>query len=250
MTGALRRQLRLHTAGFSEINVFGDSQASAGLALDGSTGYDPAIDVTDPNCFQRKQDGSTVVAQDPLDYAGGVATGAISFALPLMRTYAGRTFLRPRLTAGAQRGTSLVSGFLQPGGAGFIANKARFAAALAENVSNTALCLIWDGGSNDAVSAVSQADFTTYWTNAYTDLWSTFGALPTFVTGIVHQMTVQDAHFKAIDDALRALPGSFSNVRYVNTDTLLGYPASGPEHMTNVSHRLLGPAMDAALAAF
>lgn len=255
MTGTLRRKLLATTAGFDEFIITGDSQASAGLAINGTStttpGYDPATDVTDPACFERKQNGTTVVAQDPLDYQGGVATGAISFALPFMRDgyksrlAGGRSV---RVTAAAARGTSLVSGWWQPGGGGLVPAKTRFAAALAESPNNIAKGIIWDGGSNDATSAVSQADFTTYWTAMANDLWTTFGHLPTIVTGIVHVMTQQDARFKAIDDALRALPASFSNVAYINTDTLLGYPPSGPEHWCNVSHRAIGPLVDAAWA--
>lgn len=247
-------------AGYDEILVIGDSNTLYGKGRNGADehvqGYDPLIDVSHPKVFQRKRDGTTVLALDPFDYINGpYADQPISFALPFGRdAYVPGGSLGDdrllRITHAGVGGSGIATGsapyYWQTGGGGFNAAVSRINAAIAENPAvNTLKAVLWCGGANDAVAGISQATFLAGILDMIAGLRTqlTGGAtVPIAVSGIVRVMVSVPA-YAAIDNALRDVPNNAANTVYVNTDTLLGFPeGAGGFHYCNTAHRLLGPA--------
>lgn len=242
----------------------GDSLTYSGLNADGSAGYDPAIDVTNPRCLEERNGHQAAsknfeqIAIDQFDYNDGSPTGipvgSIGCGLTFMRDY----WLPSKLVAGRNvmfcangiGGTG--SAAWMTGGTQAPTAITRINGACSQNAGNVLKGAIIVLGTNDAIGSMSGATFLSNITSlvSYFRANLTQGAnLPFLFVGLVpawvsgHTGTAVD-----IDAALKSIPANISKTGYVDMTGMLGQNAI-PYHLTAAAQRLIGnPGLPNALA--
>jgi hypothetical protein len=253
--------------GNDEVGLFGDSNTFSGQLVDGSAGFNPAIDVTNPRCLEYRNAHPTLnlnytqVALDRFMYDNSAppqttpnSIGAIGPGLTFMRDYylpirlsANRNV---RITCSAVSGTGFTGGWwVPPSGGGVVDAVTRINRSIAQDARNTIVAILWTSGANDAIHAMSQADYTTN----FVALASYFRAnitgatnVPILVEPLVPAWVATDpTTFGPVAAALAAMPSNVSKCGYVDpaasglSGNILGQTAI-PYHLTAASDRLIG----------
>lgn len=239
------------------IGQCGDSNSYSGLATDGTPGYDPAIDVTNPLCLEYRNSHAgagkqfSCVAHDPLDYTVNNPNGMANGIGP------GRTFLvdqyRLHLLASnryamsvsaAEGGTGFTGGYWSaPSGLGVTNFVTRVNQAIALDARNALTILLWTTGANDAINGMAQATYVANFqtTIAYFRANITgASSVPVLVQGLVPAYVAANlATAGPVDAALKSLPANVSKCGYVDMTNMVGQTAI-PYHLNAASQRLVG----------
>lgn len=242
----------------------GDSNSRSGLAVNGSAGYDPAIDVQNNLVveFQNAQMGAgkfhTTILNYLLQYS--VNANPNPLAIGPAQTFARDYYVPNKLAAGrnvmvvaaAEGGTGLVSdGYWEasPLGLGVSNSVARVNQAIAQNACNSIKLILWTTGANDAINATSQSAYlTAFATTAAYFRANITGAtnVPILIQPLVPAwVATNSATFGPTSAALAAIPANVSKTGYVDptaaglSGNILGQTAV-PYHLTAGAQRLIG----------
>lgn len=236
------------------VGIAGDSNAMTGKY------HDPTIDITNSKVFQRKRDGTVLVANESLDNSG--AGGTLG---PPDTTTIGSTLALCRLLATRGKIPSGYSVLIVPGAMGGTAFLNYWAttpayvdgvtggrralqpfidalnAALAIDSRNRLWFFDWNHGENDLIAQQSYQDNMVATWGEIRSTVSTANRAPLLITGEPPNRgdpLLGNTPNAGVDAALRNCTSYLENCAYINTDDLTAYDASNAQiHHTAVSHR-------------